>query len=116
LPSIDGTARELRDRPLGRFAILAAVLLAAFLVSRSCGETRTDVSQEQAVAIAKAQVDFEPDDVRIRLQKRGVVSKPFWLVGLGIKEADGSYSQAVNVLIDAETGSVEEVRQAPLSP
>ena len=116
MSSIDGTARALRDRPLGKLAILAAVLLAAFLVSRSCGDTRTDVSQDEAVVIAKAQVDFEPNDVRVRLQKRGFNSQPFWLVGLGVKGPDGSYEQAINVVIDAETGAVEEVRQAPLAP
>jgi hypothetical protein len=96
--------------------LLAAVLVAALLVSRSCGETSADVSQDEAVAIAEAQVDFEPNDVKVRLQKRGFNSRPFWLVGLGLKGADGGYEQAVNVLIDASTGAVEEVRRAATAP
>ncbi len=103
----------LRDRPLGKIAILAVVLLAAFLVSRSCGETRTDVSQAEATEIARAQIDFEPNDVRVRLQKRGIDSQPFWLVGLGVKRSDGCYERAVSVVVHANTGAIEEVRYAP---
>lgn len=88
------------------------VLVAAVIVSRSCGSTETEVSQEQAIAIAKKQVSFEPNDVVIRLQKRGLSLREFWLVGLGIKRPDGSFEKATNVLIDADTGDVAGVRNA----
>jgi hypothetical protein len=52
------TARGLRDRPLGKIALFAAVLVAAVLVSRTCGATEADVSQDEAVEIARTQVDF----------------------------------------------------------
>ena len=40
------TARGLRgrDRPLGRVVLLAAILVAALLVARSCGETAAELS------------------------------------------------------------------------
>jgi hypothetical protein len=94
--------------------MLAAVLLAALLVARTCGERDTEISQEEAIAIAKQQVEFEPNDVRIRFQTRGVQSRPYWLVGLGLKRADGSYEQAVNIVINADTGAVVEVRPVDL--
>jgi len=81
----------------------------ALLVARSCGSSETEISQDQAVAIARQQIDFEPNDVRVRFQKRGFNSQPFWLVGLGIKRADGTYERAVNVLINAQTGEVAAV-------
>jgi hypothetical protein len=88
-------------------AILAAVLVAALLVARSCGATETAVSKDEAIEIARGEVDFTPDDVRVRLIKRGIQSQEFWLVGL----ARGQ-TEAVNVVIDADTGAVAEVRRA----
>jgi hypothetical protein len=68
------------------------------------------VSQEQAIEIAKAEVTFEPNDIVIRLQKRGLTQNTFWLVGLGIKRDDGTYERATNVLVDADTGDVAGVQ------
>jgi hypothetical protein len=110
VPTVGDTARGLRDRPLGRALILVLVIIAAVLVARSCGKTETKVSDEQAIAIAKEQVAFEPNDVVVRLQKRGFQQREFWLVGLGIKRSDGTYERATNVLIDADTGSVEGIQ------
>jgi Peptidase propeptide and YPEB domain len=92
--------------------LLALVLVAALLVARSCGKTEAKVSQDDAIAIAEEQVDFEPNNVIIRLQKRGLRSDEFWLVGLGIKRPDGSYERATNVLIDADTGDVVGIEDA----
>ena len=44
---------------------MLAVLLAAFLVSKSCGAVGDEISQEQAVTIAKAQVDYKPERVMV---------------------------------------------------
>lgn len=82
------------------------------LVARSCGRTDPDISQERAIEIAKAQVAFEPNEVMIRYQRRGLNQREFWLVGLGIKRSDGSYERATNVLVDADTGAVEAVEDA----
>jgi hypothetical protein len=78
----------------------------AVLVARSCGQTDPEVSQDQAVEIAKREVAFEPNDVVIRLQKRGLTQETYWLVGLGIKRADGSFERATSVLVDADSGEV----------
>ena len=75
-------------------------------MARSCGKTDPEVSQDQAVEIAKRQVSFEPNDVIVRLQKQGLTQEIFWLVGLGIKRPDGSYERATSVLVDADTGEV----------
>jgi hypothetical protein len=110
-PSAAETTRGLRDRPLGKALILVAVLLVAVLVSRSCGSTDTAVSQEEAVAIAERQVSFEPNDVVIRLVKQGLGQHEVWLVGLGVKDAQGNFERATNVQVDANTGAVLVVQE-----
>jgi hypothetical protein len=110
LPTVGDTTRRLRDSAWGKALILAVILLAAVLVSRSCGKTDPKISQDQAVAIATREVPYEPNDVVIRIQKRGLRQNLFWLVGLGIKRPDGSYERATNVLVDAESGRVEAVQ------
>jgi hypothetical protein len=111
LPTVSDTARTLRDRPLGRIAILALVVVAAVLVSRSCGSTETEVSQDEAIAIAKDAVAFEPNNVIIRFLKQGLQSKPFWAVSLSVKHPDGRLDPVVVVVVDATTGEVTEIRR-----
>ena len=90
--------------------LLAAILVAALLVARSCGETAADVSSERAVEIATAQVDFEPTGHQIRLIKRGLQSREIWLVGLERRDENDTLTNATSVLVDADTGEVIEVR------
>ena len=108
--SVGETTRGFRDRRLGRVLILAGVLVAALLVSKSCGKTEAEVNQDRAIAIAKQQVDFEPDRVVVRLVKQGLRLREVWLVGLGQRREDGSYVVATNVMVDADTGEVLEIR------
>jgi hypothetical protein len=110
-PTDDGRARGLRDRPLGKAALLLAVLLLAFLASRSCASRDTDVSQEEAVEIAREEVDFEPDRVSVRFVPRGVPSQPYWAVSLSTEDTEGRLERVTVVVVDARTGDVEEVRE-----
>lgn len=110
MPTAAGTARGLRDRPLGKIAILVAVLLAAFLVSRSCGATETTVSKDEAIAIAKRQIDYTPDRVQIRLLKRGLQQSEFWAVSLATVNPDKSLGRVTVVVLSARTGEVNEIR------
>jgi hypothetical protein len=106
-----GTARGLRDRPLGKVAIVLAVLVAAFLVSKSCGAVGDEISQEQAVEIARTQIDYEPERVMVRLLKRGVKSRPYWAVSLATVADTGALERVTVVVIDAKTGAVGEIRR-----
>jgi hypothetical protein len=107
---VSAARRGLRDTAWGKALILVVILAAALLVARSCGKTDPKVSQDQAVEIAKAEVSFEPNDVVIRFQKRGLTQDEYWLVGLGIKREDGTYERATNVLVDANSGAVAGVQ------
>ena len=112
MPSSEETARGLRDRPLGKALILVVVLVAALLVSRSCGATNAEVSQDEAIAIAKEHVDFTPNNAMVRLLKRGLQSKPFWAVSLSIKQPDATLENVTVVVVDANTGEVAEIRKS----
>ena len=101
---------SIRDRPLGRIGIVLAVLLIAFVASRSCASVGNRISQDEAVAIAKRQIDYVPEKVQVRLLKRGLQSRPFWAVSLSTLAADGSLERVTVVVIDARSGRVDEIR------
>ena len=77
-----GTRRGLRDSLAGKVVLLVAVLLLAFFVARTCGSSAPDVSQEEAIEIAKEQIDFEPEHVQIRNVPRGIEGQRSWMVSL----------------------------------
>ena len=107
-PTNAGTGRGLRDRPLGRVAILVALLLVALLVARTCGSTQPDVSSEEAEQIARDQIDFNATNIQIRNVPRGVERRA-WIVDLytGTPANPGRCRQ---VEIHAESGEVIAVR------
>jgi hypothetical protein len=92
-------------------ALLAALLVAALLLARTCGETAAEIPSDEAVEIAKAQVDFEPTDFQIRFIKQGLQSREIWLVGLERRDAGGELVEATSVLVDADTGEVIRVEE-----
>jgi Peptidase propeptide and YPEB domain len=90
--------------------MLAVVLLAAVLVARTCGSSQPTVSQEEAVEIAKRQVDFEPRGVQIRNVPRGIEGRRSWAVSLytGTISSPGT---CWVVEIDAQSGRVAAIRK-----
>lgn len=102
--------KDLRDQTWFRLAVVAGLLLVIFVASRSCQREGLDVSQDEAIAIAKDQVDFEPDEVQIRLLRQGVNFEQHWIVGLAEKRPNGERFNSTVVVIDASSGDVLEVR------
>jgi hypothetical protein len=104
------TRRAFRDSPVAKIAALVAILLVALLVARSCGSSQPAVSQEEAIAIAKRQVDFEPSGVQIRNVPRGLQGRRSWAVSLytGTVARPGTCRV---VEIDARSGRVAFVRR-----
>jgi hypothetical protein len=76
-----GTRRGLRDSVVGRVVLLVAVLVAAYLVAQTCGSSEPGVSQEEAIEIAREQIDFDASEVQIRNVPRGFESRS-WMVSL----------------------------------
>jgi hypothetical protein len=86
-------------------AIVLAVLLAALLVSRSCGSSKGDVSKNEALEIARASIDFAPAGVQIKNVPGGLGSQRIWAVSLytgTFLETD----RCVVVQIDSDSGDV----------
>lgn len=87
------------------------VLLLALLVSRSCASSG-QISQAEAVAIAKRQVQYQPDRTQVRFVRRGVPkARGYWAVSLSTLDSSGRLDRVTVVVVDARTRAVTEVRK-----
>ena len=87
------------------------MLLAALLVARTCGSNDKEISQEDAVAIAREQAAFtpcsEPTCVQVRYVPRGIPIQGYWGVVLADKlDAEGRPNRIESFLVNVETGAV----------
>jgi hypothetical protein len=99
--------RDLRDRPIGRIAILVVVLAVALVASKSCAGGDQDVTQDEAVATALEVARFKPDDWQVRFLRQGLPSRGYWIVSM----YQGTYREPTRiqlVTIDATTGEITE--------
>jgi hypothetical protein len=96
-----------------RLAVIGALLVVAFFVSRGCQQSQVRITEEQAIATAERQVDFKSENTQIRLLRQGLNSKPFWIVSLSVPggEGENTYSHLALVRIDANTGEIAEVQE-----
>lgn len=95
-----------------RVAVVAAVLVGAFVISRSCGVSDIKTTQQEAVATATERANFEPADTQVRLLRQGINRHPYWIVSLSTVSADGqSYAHLAVARIDATTGEIAEFRE-----
>jgi hypothetical protein len=107
--------RGLRDSTLGRIALLVLVLVAALAVARTCGSADRNVSQEEAIEIAKDNAAFEPcaqaTCVQVRYVQRGIPVRAYWGVVLSHRlDEDGRPNRIESFLIDVTTGAVSRPR------
>jgi hypothetical protein len=102
--------------PLGRrelpprrtvIALIAILLVAAFLVSRSCQKREAGIGKERAVEIAREQIDYEPQRVAVRFMRRGIPSRGYWAVSLPGTDPP----RLTTVVINASSGKVVEVNR-----
>jgi hypothetical protein len=100
-------SRDIRDRPLFRIGALVTVLLVAFLATKSCARHENKISQDEAVVIARKQIDFTPDKVQVRYIPQGVPPVYFWAVSLYTVK-NGVPARVQVVLVNATTGAVEK--------
>ena len=90
--------------------VLVGVLALAFVVARGCQQSQVRVSEEQAIATAKEEVDFTPRRANIRLLRQGLGSVPYWFVNLSVPgQTPGSIRRLSVVKVDANTGEVVEI-------
>jgi hypothetical protein len=92
-----------------RAAVVVAVLVLAFIISRG---SKSDVTQQEAIATATEQADFVPEDTQIRFLRQGIDRHPFWVVSLSTPGPTlGTYADLAVARIDAETGEMVEFRE-----
>jgi hypothetical protein len=89
--------------------VVVGVLVLAFVISRTSSQ---EVTQEEAVAKATAQVDFVPEDTQVRFLRQGLDRHPFWVISLSIPGTDlQNFEELAVVRIDAENGDIVEFRE-----
>lgn len=103
--------RTSRTRIEPRLVAILLLLPLTFLASRSCGDTHHDVTQSEAVAIAKKQVTYRPDGDNVRFVRRGIPSTAYWAISVWQRGPDGGHTKVTVVVIDAQTGRVTQVNR-----
>jgi hypothetical protein len=87
--------------------MLLAVFLLAFIALKTCASRGDEISFEEAEAIARDEVDFEPEKVLVRGVQRGLDAHLYWAVSLSTTNAAGIRVDCATVLVDSETGATE---------
>ena len=91
---------------------MVALLTLGLVLTRVLGRTTPKVSKEDAVAVARPNVDFKPQGYNIRLVRQGIPPRPVWAVSFWIRKSGGDgYSRITLVLVDANSGQVMQVRR-----
>lgn len=93
-----------------RWAALVGLILLTLFAARSCQQSQVRITQERAIATARAEVGFTPERTQIRLVRQGINSRPYWAVSLSSGVGPGGSDGRVAVVrIDANTGTVASV-------
>jgi hypothetical protein len=91
---------------------MVALIAIGLLLTRVLDRSGARISEERAVAIARPQVEFEPEGHNVRLIRRGIPPKPYWAVSFWIKVSTGEPTRVTVVVVNADTGRVTEVRKS----
>ena len=91
--------------------MVGLVVVGLLLVKVAGPGGNSKISKDDAVAIARQRIDFEPTGYQIRFIRRGIPSRGFWVASFYIRKNGGDYSRVTVVLVDAASGKVTEVRK-----
>jgi hypothetical protein len=91
---------------------MVGLLALGLVLVNVLGSGKPHVSDDRAVAIARARIDFKPEDHQIRFVRRGIPPRGYWVVSFFIRRQSGGYKRVTVVLVDAQTGKVAEVRRS----
>jgi hypothetical protein len=94
--------------------LFALVLLVALFAARTCGSGNKNVSNEEAIELAKDEASFVPCAeqlcVQVRYVQRGIPVRGYWGVVLApALDADGAPTRTETFLVDVTTGEVTQV-------
>jgi hypothetical protein len=90
---------------------MAALLVVGLALVHFGTQSAKKIRKDEALAIARPHVDFEPNGHQIRFLQRGIPPRGFWIVTYYIRGALGSYQRVTTVFVDASSGEVTEVRR-----
>lgn len=89
---------------------VGAVLAVSFIFFRSC--SGIEISEEDAVATARAEIDFEPERTEARVLRQGIPTRPVWVVVFTVPDPEGGRNDFLRhaaVRVDARTGELIDV-------
>ncbi len=95
-----------------RVLAMAGLIALGLVLVNVFNQGSPQVSKDEAVAIGRKHVAFEPTGHQIRFVRRGIPSRGYWVVSYYVQKKDGGYSKITVVLIDATTGQISEVRRS----
>ena len=90
---------------------MVGLLAIGFLLVHVLGHGTPKVTQQEAIAIARPHVDFEPQGHQIRFIHQGVPPRGVWVVSFYVPRKIGGYEHVTVVIVDATTGQVMEVKR-----
>jgi hypothetical protein len=97
---------DLRDRWWFRIAAVVVALIAALLFARGCGSEGRNVTDDEAVALAKEEATFTAERHQVRFVQQGIPAHPYWAVSLYDQGPGGRTTRYEVYLVDATTGEV----------
>ncbi len=89
---------------------VGAVLAVSLVFFRSC--SGVEISEEDAVATARAEIDFKPERTEARVLRQGFPTRPVWVVVFTVKDPEGGrddFLRYAAVRVDASTGELLDV-------
>ena len=98
--------------PAKMFTGLAIVVVVGYL-GGCLG--RTDITGDEAVRIARAQIDFEPEQINAELGRQGYPPRAVWAVTFWIAAKEGvrGFERRTAVEVNADTGEVLNILTDP---
>ena len=110
-PAAPVARKDLRDSLWGRALILGVLLLVTLLVSKTCGSSSDEITQDEAVEIAVENASFTPcpEEIcrQVRFLNQGIPPVGYWGVVLSEEIDDGGQpNRTESFLVNASTGEV----------
>lgn len=106
-----------RFKALLLLAILLGVLAGTGRLQASSG---IEIERDQAVEIARSELDFQPERADARIVRQGFVLRPVWAVSFSVPTPDGDqndFDRLLIVEVDAISGEILTVSdESPDSP
>ena len=90
---------------------MVALLAVGFALVHVAERGGRKISKDDAIAISRARIDFEPTGHQIRFLRRGIPPRGYWVTSFYIQKPEGGYERVTVVLVDASSGKVTEVRR-----